>query len=80
MITKLFERLFQGLAQQLLRHKYVFFAVTVGITLISGYFASQIKLDPKFTSLLAKDHPVVKNLDKISKIYVFNYHNILHLH
>ena len=69
MITKFLERFFSILADTIYRYKVLFFALCLGGSVISFFFARNLVIDPSFKSLLSQDHHIVTTLDEIEEIY-----------
>ncbi|EDM78787.1 hypothetical protein PPSIR1_32352 [Plesiocystis pacifica SIR-1] len=51
--------------EQVLRHRYAVLAVGLVLTVVAGWLASQLEIDPDLRSLLPRDHPVLAALDDV---------------
>lgn len=69
MFQALLTKLLTAAARSIIKFKYLYFIMTIGLAVLSFLFAKKIEIDPNFNSLVDADHPVVQTLDEITKVY-----------
>jgi predicted RND superfamily exporter protein len=60
------------LSEFIIKHRKIVIIISVIISLVFGYFATKLKINPNVTSYLPKNDPIVKTFNHISDEYAGN--------